>query len=85
MSTLVMVDPAVETGTDADLDNFFLGRLATLVARLAATSSPSERVMLSQAAFSILLDCQDLGLDEQAQAILAQFRAEPLLLGAAVA
>ncbi|MFN8514804.1 MAG: hypothetical protein U0841_19915 [Chloroflexia bacterium] len=32
MSTLVMVDPTVETDTDADLDNFFLGRLATLVA-----------------------------------------------------
>jgi hypothetical protein len=85
MSALVMLDPAVETDADADLDSFFLGRLATLVARLAATSSPSERVVLSQAAFSILLDCQDLGLNDAAQAILAQFRAEPLLAGQAVA
>jgi hypothetical protein len=83
MSTLVMVDTATET--DTDLATFFLGRLATLVARQAAASSPSERVVLSQAAFSILLDCQDLGLDDEAQAILAQFRAEPLPAGLAVA
>jgi hypothetical protein len=81
MSTLVLVDAAAETDSDTDLASFFLGRLATLVARLAAASSPSERVMLSQAAFSILLDCQDLGLDGEAQALLAQFRAEPLLAG----
>lgn len=76
MSTLVMVDQATET--DTDLATFFLGRLASLVARQAAASSPSERVMLSQAAFSVLLDCQDLGLDEEAETILAQFRAESL-------
>jgi hypothetical protein len=83
MSTLVMADAAAET--DTDLAAFFLGRLATLIARQAAASSPSERMVLSQAAFSIFLDCQDLGLEDEAQAILAQFRSEPVPVGRAVA
>jgi hypothetical protein len=83
MSTLVMADLASDT--DTDLDAFFLGRLATLVARQAAAASPSERLALAQAAFASLLDCQDLGLGAQAHAILAQFRAEPAPAGLAVA
>ncbi len=79
MSTFVLADAA--TDADTRLNTFFLGRLATLVARQAAAESPSERVALSQAAFSVLLDCLDLGLEAEAQAILAQFRAEPAPAG----
>ncbi len=85
MATFVMANPAAEADTDTDLAAFFLGRLASLIARQAAASSPSERVVLTQAAFSIFLDCQDLGLGDEAQAILAQFRAEPLPVSQAVA
>lgn len=75
MTTLVLDAPAADAGLD--LDNFFLGRLASLVARQMAAVSPAERAALAQAAFSTLLDCIDLGLDDEARAIMAQIRAEP--------
>ena len=56
--------------TDAELPSFFLGRLASLVARRAAAVNPKVRATLAQAAFSTYLDCLDLGLEAEAQAIL---------------
>ena len=81
MTTLAATDPTTDTG--ADLATFFLGHLATLAARQAAAASPSERATLAHATFAILLDCQDLGLGAEAQAILAQLRAEPATLAVA--
>lgn len=77
--------PLPVTDTLGDLDHFFLGRLATLVARQVAAVSPAERAALSHAAFSTLLDCIDLGLDAEARAIMAQLRATPAVPAAATA
>jgi hypothetical protein len=74
MSAMLLTDLAL--ATDPGLHEFFLGRLASLVARQAAAASPSERMALSVAAFSIYLDCLDLGLGEEAQAIVGQLREE---------
>jgi hypothetical protein len=62
--------------SDPSLPDFFLGHLASLVARQAATMSPTERTALGMAAFSVFLDCLDLGLGEQAQLIMGQLRDE---------
>ena len=62
--------------TDPDLPEFFLGRLAALTAQQAAAVSPAERQALSLAAFSVFLDCLDLGLGEEAHAIVGQPRGE---------
>ena len=75
MSAFSLMDMALET--DPDLHRFFLGRLASLAARHAASVSSQERTALSTAMFSIYLDCLDLGLGAEAQTILAQFRNEP--------
>jgi hypothetical protein len=74
MDTVPLTDLAL--ATDPDLPRFFLGRLAALVARQAAAVSPRERTALGVAAFSVFLDCPDLGLGEQARAIVGQLRDE---------
>jgi hypothetical protein len=74
MSAMLLTDLAL--ATDPGLHEFFLGRLASLVARQVASASPAERLALSVAAFSIYLDCLDLGLGEEAQAIVGQLRDE---------
>jgi hypothetical protein len=56
----------------ADLDDFFLDQLRVLIARQQAAPTPRERVALSQATFAVFLDCQDLGLTMQAQALMGQ-------------
>jgi hypothetical protein len=56
--------------TDAELPGFFLGRLTTLASRHAAAVHPKVRLILAQAAFSIYLDCLDLGLGAEAHAII---------------
>jgi hypothetical protein len=70
---------------DPDLPAFFLGHLAALVAQRVASVSPMERAMLGGAAFSVFLGCLDLGLGEQAQAIMGQLRDEPRSAGRLVA
>ena len=74
MSAMLLTDLALES--DPGLPDFFLGRLASLLARQAAAVSPTERQALGVAAFSVFLDCLDLGLGEEAQAIMGQLRAE---------
>ncbi|HET8625812.1 MAG TPA: hypothetical protein VFL91_00220 [Thermomicrobiales bacterium] len=59
---------------EPDLAAFFLGRLAALLARQAA-ASPAERAALARAAFSVYLDCRDLGLEREARRLLARPRA----------
>lgn len=61
---------------DPDLSGFFLARLTQLIARQAAAVSPAERAVLGLAAFSTFLDCLDLGLAEEAYAIVEQVRDE---------
>ncbi len=74
MGVMLLTDLALET--DPDLPAFFLGRLASLVARQAAAVSPTERTGLGMAAFSVFVDCLDLGLGEQAHVIVGQLRDE---------
>ena len=62
--------------TDPDLPTFFLNRLAQLVDRQAATFNMAERTVLSLATLSTLLDCIDLGHEEQALAIVEKVRDE---------
>jgi hypothetical protein len=75
MSAIFLTDLAVES--DPGLPAFFLGRLASLATRQAASASPKERAALGVATFSIYLDCLDLGLGAEAQEILGQLRQEP--------
>mgnify|MGYP001113375275 CR=1 FL=1 len=67
---------AMALASDPGLPDFFLGQLASLVARQAASVSASERSALSLAAFSIYLDCLDLGLGREAHLLIAQLRDE---------
>ena len=78
MSTLTLDHPTTTATATADLDHFFLGRLATLATRQAAAVSPSERLALAHAAFGIMLDCVDLGLTDEAQSLLDQRHDAPL-------
>jgi hypothetical protein len=75
MSGMLLTDLAL--ASDPELPEFFLGRLASLVARQAATASPREREALGMAIFAAVLDCTDLGLGAEAQEIVAQLHAEP--------
>ena len=75
MTTLTLDRPTTTATTE--LDNFFLGRLATLATRQAAAQSPSERLALAHAAFGIMLDCVDLDLADEAQALLDQRHDDP--------
>jgi hypothetical protein len=74
MSAMLLTGLALET--DPGLPDFFLARLASLVARQAAAVRSSERMALGAAAFSVFLDCLDLGLGEEARAIVGQLRGE---------
>ena len=74
MSAMLLTDEAL--ATDPHLSEFFLGRLKSLAARQAAAVSPVERQALSLAAFSVFLDCLDLGLGEEAHAIVGPLRGE---------
>src|SRR3954451_22259623 len=74
MSAMLLTDLAL--ASDPELPAFFLGRLASLVARQASAASPTERTALGVAAFSVFLDCLDLGLGEEAKAIVGQLRDE---------
>ena len=75
MSTPVAIrmQPAVHPTLSA----FFLARLAELVGRLEATTAAGERKVLSAALFSVFLDCHDLGLRDEAEAIMDRLRREP--------
>jgi hypothetical protein len=61
---------------DPSLPDFFLGRLARLVARQAAATDLTERTVLGLATLSTFLDCLELGLAEQADAIAEHIRDE---------
>jgi hypothetical protein len=74
MSATLLIDMALEA--DPNLPSFFLGRLASLATRQAASASPKERAALSVAMFSIYLDCLDLGLGAEAQEIISGLRQE---------
>ena len=66
--------PTRPTGDDSFdlLARFFLARLSALARRQAAETRQEERTALARAIFSTYLDCRDLGLDEEADAILNQ-------------
>jgi hypothetical protein len=70
MNGMTMVDMAL--ATDPTLPKFFLGQLASLATRQAASPSPKERAALSVAMFSLYLDCLDLGVGTEAQRIMSQ-------------
>jgi hypothetical protein len=72
MSAMLLTDLTIRT--DPGLPEFFLGRLASLVARHLATVSPTERKALREAILSVYLDCLDLGLGGEAQAIVEPLR-----------
>ena len=74
MSALDWTDRALETAPD--LPAFFLGRLAALLARQAAAASPAERTALAWAAFSVYLDCRDLGLEREARQLIGARQAQ---------
>src|SRR3954469_15555842 len=68
MSAMLLTDLAL--ATDPGLPEFFLGQLQSLVARQAVAMPPAERIALCVAAFSVFLDCLDLGLGEEAHTIV---------------
>src|SRR5205823_215593 len=70
MNDQVLADRVLEA--DPDLPVFMLGRLASLLARQVASPSLTERQALGQAVLATFLDCLDLGLAEQACAIVDQ-------------
>jgi hypothetical protein len=72
MSAMLLTNLTLES--EPGLRDFFLGRLASMVARQLATMNPGERTMLGEAIFSVYLDCLDLGLGQEAQAIVDQLR-----------
>jgi hypothetical protein len=76
MNAILLTDMALES--DPNLPSFFLGRLASLATRQAASASPKERAALSVAMFSIYLDCLDLGLGAEAQTIMGGLRHESI-------
>jgi hypothetical protein len=72
MDSVVMAEMMQQS--DANMPEYFLGHLASLAARQAASPSPKERAALSVAMFSTFLECLDLGLGGEAQQIMAQLR-----------
>ena len=61
--------------TDPTLAAFLLDRLSHLVARRPTAIDERQRGLLARSTFSVFLDCCDLGLGPQAQAILARCHA----------
>ncbi len=72
LSAMQLTELTLES--DPGLREFFLGRLASMVARQLGTEDRSERKMLGEAIFSVYLDCLDLGLGQEAQMIVDQLR-----------
>jgi hypothetical protein len=70
MNAMKLVDMAL--ATDPTLPEFFLGQLASLATRQAASPSPKEQAALSVVMFSLYLDCLDLGVGTEAQRIMSQ-------------
>ena len=68
--------PLAELVLEADpsLPDFFLGRLAALLIRQAETANPDLHRVLGVAILSTFLDCVDLGLAEQASAVIDYVR-----------
>lgn len=60
---------------DPDLACFFLDRLDALAFRLQTTRDERSRTAYSAAAFSVFLDCVDLGLELEARRIIERLRA----------
>jgi len=60
---------------DPDLAAFFLARLDMLAFRLESARDETARAAYSAAAFSVFLDCRDLGLALEARRILERLRA----------
>ena len=71
---------AIPRANSTNLDDFFLDQLRVLLARHRAARTQGERLALSQAAFAVFLDCHDIGLATEAQALMGH-----LLDGAALA
>ncbi len=61
---------------DPDLAAFFLDRLEMLTFRLQTAGDQRSRTAYSIAAFSVFLDCIDLGLELEARRIVGRLRAE---------
>ena len=74
MSAMRLTDLALTTAPG--LPEFLLGRLASLLARQAAAASPAERTALARAAFSVYLDCRDLGLEREARQLIGARQAQ---------
>ncbi len=74
MSTPVAI--RMQTAVRPTLSAGCLARLAGLVARLEATTAEGERRALSAALFSTFLDCLDLGVGGEAEAIVDRLRPE---------
>ena len=74
MSAAPMID--MNLATDPSLPDKFLGHLASLAARQAASPSAKERAALSVAMFSVFLDCVTLGVADKAQVIMSQLHTE---------
>jgi hypothetical protein len=72
MDNQLLADLALEA--DPSLPDFFLGRLAALMIRQAAATTPNMHRVLGTAILSTYLDCVDLGLTEQACAIIDYVR-----------
>jgi hypothetical protein len=67
---------AIPRANSMGLDDFFLDQLRVLIARQRAARTQRERVALSQAAFAVFLDCHDIGLATEAQALVGQLMDE---------
>jgi hypothetical protein len=68
-------DPALEAlhhavVADPGLGLFLLTRLTSLAARQVVATDRRERTALAHAAFSVFLDCLDLGLGMEARRVL---------------
>jgi hypothetical protein len=57
---------------DPDLSKFLLGRLASLLARQIAATSPTEQNDLALVTIATFLDCVKLGLSDQACDMIEQ-------------
>ena len=62
--------PADPLAADPDLASFFLTRLEQLLAHQAAAVTAEGRVARGFAAFSVFLDCLDLGLETAARQVV---------------
>lgn len=70
----ILTLPQLVRAADPDLPRFFLDRLETLVSRLETARDANSRRAYSAAAFSVYLDCLDLGLEVEAGRIVERVR-----------